>query len=182
MTQSLFRTISAVLFFLTLFSAFANAADKVVVIPLNSSKHGSPDRLWGDGRRNANTLQHDTGTENGHCTTTTGINFALSEAAATWEGAQSVCPKDTWVCNRADIREVACPATILSSWEIIFCNGEWSSPHSTTVTNPPGWLADRGENTGIPFALRAVKLPDDDGSLIASSTGCNMLRVWCCWK
>ena len=177
MKLTVIRIISVILFFLTFFSTFAHAADKVVVIPLNSSRQGSPDKLWGEGRSNSTTLVHDTGTKNGYCTTGRGINYALSKHMTDWGNAQAVCPKDTWVCSEAELKHHYCPITLDMSYIGIGCDGEFLPENPGTQTVIVGWLEGAHNQFSESGVTKISSLPNEGSGLT-----CGSLRVWCCWK
>ena len=166
----LFFTALAIMFFVTT----ALAADKVVVIPLNSS--GSTDKLWGKGRPGANLRTHAGAT--GYCTTPSGINFALSFTFAPWEGAAEVCPAGTWVCRVSDLPPSgSCTLQPLTTRSFRGCDGT-EGPVTVDQTIMAGFLAD------------AVPSDQMTGSCVSSSTldtitkctSCAARAVWCCWK
>ena len=154
----------------------APAANKVVVIPLNTTpRYGSPDKLWGQGRPGVGLLLHTDA--NGYCTTADGVNYALSDSFATWDGAQHACPVDTWVCSVSDLpADGACPIQKINSYQYRDCKGGQSTTY-TDLALAPGWLSDMHS------------LPEFGklywSSNFASHTNvasCRSQRVWCCWE
>ncbi len=135
----------------------AMAADKVVVIPLNTS--GNPaTKLWGEGRVGVDATLY---------TTANGINIAKSNGTASWDGAAAACPKSSWVCTVAE-------ASLLDKrsglHDAISCDG--SSGSLTTYT----WVQDESSSlegmTVYNFISGVVE--------VDSRTKCLYLPVWCC--
>ncbi len=160
---------------LNLITTPAFSADRVVVIPINGkSTTGSPEKLWGQGRPGSTTLLHDNGTlQRGSCTATSGVKFALSKHLATWEGAATVCPKDTWVCSSDEILDTPCPITITDSAQIVYCDTN-SPPTIGTTSNPLGWVTNLHLSAGYYAYHRTAT-----GGYSAHLT-CLGTRVWCC--
>ncbi len=147
-------------------SVYAIAADKVVVIPLNTTPKDTS-KLYGQGRIGVSLLTHDT--QSGYCTAN-GINFAFSYKIATWNSAPSVCPSDTWVCSQAEvITGCSVPA---GTYVDILCDG--TNLNSGLIIL--GWNAETDSTNGT-----------DGNALYSTGTPhnvnvCHNLRVWCCWN
>jgi hypothetical protein len=99
-----------VLFFLAFVTVFyfalpAIAADKVVVIPLNTktiiaSTPVVDGKLWGQGRV-------DAGVSNIEYHSSKGIDYAISNDAVSWGATHAACPANWWVCRESDLLGVA---------------------------------------------------------------------------
>jgi hypothetical protein len=165
---------------LLLFCPFVYGANKVVVIPLNSTqKPGSPDKVWGEGRPGTATVTHDD--PNGYCTTSEGINFALSTHFATWGAAASVCPMDTWVCTADEISSTICNIIPQKTYNTENCDGILNpSDASQTLTSLKGWLADA--YVAVPLLPLFMRFKFSDQLSDLQADYCTAMRVWCCWE
>lgn len=160
----------------------AFAAEKVVVIPLNSAQRtGSPEKLWGQGRPYTTTLLHKNDSlVPGFCTSLTGVEFALSKHMVSWDGADAACPKDTWVCTSEEILDKSCPLNAIPSTFLgISCDGELIPLVSEPNTDLFGWVADANTRGGNTEALMG-HLRSAESSVFGSSDTCSTMRVWCC--
>lgn len=169
---------------LFLFCPFVHGANNAVIIPLKSTQQpGSPDKVWGQGRPGITTLSHED--PNGYCTTTQGVNFALSTHFATWGNAATVCPKDAWVCTADEIGSTICNITInpFASFNLKRCDGIMvPSDASEILTSVWGWLADAHVSLPLnPNPLFSM-CKDSDQDLPFPVDYCNAMRVWCCWE
>lgn len=147
------------------FAIPAMSADKVVVIPLNSS--GAPTKLWGEGREGTNTNIY---------TTANGINIARSVGLASWDGAAAVCPKNTWVCSAAEVSNLN-RDRLTSTVTALDCAGN-------TTSLPHTWVRDESNSmNGIASYLydgASIGLPGIYIYTASSRPKCYYLPVWCC--
>ena len=159
-----------------LFVFNAVAADKVVVIPLNTSSN-TTDKLWGKGRPGTTLRTHLT--SNGYCTTSSGINFALSLHYASWYDAQEVCPSGKWVCRLSDLPPAgACDIEPTFTSIRISCDGFYSTLVNLTILN--GYVADAF--TSIIPAYYGYTVDSNILNIPVGVKACEMRPVWCCWK
>jgi hypothetical protein len=136
-------------------------------------------RLWGKGRPGTGLHTHDV--PNGYCTTSAGINLALSEGSEIWGNADDLCPAGTWVCSQNDMLDGSCPIVPLVTVLWYECDGT-EPPTGIQIYNYLyGWISDEYNEEG----------PNIQG-LTAKSNGwinwekrtlmkCSMIRAWCCW-
>lgn len=173
------KTLSFLISTIVLLTAVSTlAADKVVVVPLNTSttKGG---RLWGVGRPGIDLMTH--GNSNGYCTTATGINFSLSKNLETWANAPHVCPAATWVCSKNDLSTASssCPLPFLTwTYESRKCDGTLYPPDLSVVTRLKGWTANASTSSvtyGVAKSSNALLSNNSAGSCIS-------YRAWCCWR
>ena len=134
-------------------------------------------RLWSKGRPGASLLAHTD--PNGYCTTSTGINYALSFHYAIWGNAQEVCPIGTWVCSSNDLPTTgSCPIVSLSTYSYLGCDG-LSVPSSPVIqTTFPTWIADLD-------TINSIYAPTEyphDFTVNGGGLTCASMRVWCCWE
>lgn len=147
------------------------AHEKVVVVPLNSSK--VPNAMQGQGRPGVGLMTHSV--TNGYCTRPSGVNFALSESFETWGSAASVCPTDTYVCSSSDFPALgSCNVPTAEYYLYRSCDGS-TSPSSMT-SSIYGWISDRSNAFS-----GAARYSSDFGTGLSGSS-CISMRVWCCWK
>lgn len=152
-----------------LFEISAIAADKVVVIPINSSP-ATTDKLWGQGRPGVTTSAW---------TLHNGIRVAASTLILPWYAAESACPIKTWVCTASDIdlsTLVLSPTT-----NTLMCDGSAGIVTPTTRVN---WLSD-ADVSGSFEASAGKAVIDDDGAggslpYINAQPSCVSFSVLCC--
>ena len=140
----------------------AVAADKVIVIPLNSSK--PPLKLWGEGREGTSAILD---------TTANGINISRSNSTASWDGAAAACPANTWVCSADEVQYLDTSA-LTSSMLYIDCA-------NNTGTAPYTWVRD--DLSGVFGRTVHVEYNSIAGKNIvhlASQRKCAYFSVWCC--
>ena len=157
---------------LWVFSFAAMAADKVVVIPLNSNSSTSG-KLWGQGRPGTGLLTHTD--PNGYCTTSQGIHYALSQNLVTWQGAAESCPAGTWVCSESEFPPTgSCDIQPLVTYKYITCSGSFSPLINYTALY--GWLADAKDAT-------SGHMQNSDLFALGNYNNiCFSTRTWCCWN
>jgi hypothetical protein len=153
----------------SIFVSLATAADRVVVIPLNTSNVAVADgKLWGQGRVGTN--------DSGALGINNDIAIKISVDNTSWDGAASACPQDTWVCFSSDIvgMEVA---GITSSVDTIECNGD---PGTSTYT----WINDTDPNLTHRLTGKTVSVtqpvPPSFHIAYLNINKCTYLRVLCC--
>ena len=147
----------SILIFVTvaLFAMSAMAADKVVVIPLNTSG-GPATKLWGEGRVGTGTTLH---------TTANGINIAKSNGIASWASAAAVCPKNTWVCTAAEASLIDVDS---GQHDVMGCSGISGSDIRV-------WVQDEDSSlNGKTVRINIITL------YVQPILKCNYLPVWCC--
>lgn len=142
-----------------LFAVSAIAADKVVVIPLNTSSNADG-KLWGQGRP---------GVVYGTWTWYTSpadqnIEYSPSTMMTDWGSSPAACPAGTWVCPYSDITGQI--PDILSSYSGFDCNG-----NPLLATNV-AWLATAFNHWGL--------VKQSGGTTPVGHDPCEILKVWCC--
>ena len=157
-----FKLLTAIVLTVVLVAMNSMAANKVVVIPLNSSVKDET-KLWGEGRVGTGMSSEDT---------VNGIKIARSYATASWDGAAAACPKNTWVCTFEEIENMA--TDYLTSFSKgLRCDG-------TEYTSCYSWVQDEyklDRTKGI-----APCVVDFFGYVFMPfyQQKCEHLRVWCC--
>lgn len=155
-----------------LVAILATAADKVVVIPLNTGAAAATadTKLWGEGRGGVTTLPY--GTYNG-------INIARSVDLASWDGSAAACPQNTWVCSAADLQNWV-PSQSTPYVTVITCGG------ATSGTSNKSWLSDKFNSAlegraAYTFYENIFPIPPGYRSVTNSNEQkCMYLPVWCC--
>ncbi len=155
-----------------LFAVSVIAADKVVIIPLNSSASaGATDRVWGQGRSGTGLLPHTPAS--GYCTSAMGINFALSKNLSAWGSASSVCPAETWVCRKNDLPIMgSCSVNSASTFRAVSCDGTKAALPSIQ-TELYGYAADASST----FFGRLKY--SGNFALDVTQDMCVSMHVWC---
>lgn len=151
----------------------AIAANKVVVVPLNTT---SSTKAWGAGRPGTSLRSH--ANLRGYCTNSAGVNFALSYNYAPWYGAAEVCPKGAWVCESSDIPNTGtCNIQQVTASPYYNCDG--TAAPSALLNSLTGFVADAMPNNNPAYATAA-----NSANLTARTfvIGCSQRPVWCCWK
>ncbi|MHB8790836.1 MAG: hypothetical protein ACYDBT_13250 [Desulfobulbaceae bacterium] len=137
-------------------------------------------RLWGKGRPGTGLMTHTD--PDGYCTTSAGINLALSEGRDIWGNADDLCPAGTWVCSQNDMLDGSCPIQPFWGYLWFDCAGESFPATLTLYSYQYGWVSDEYNDEG----------PNIQG-VVANSIGwtnlakptitkCYMIRAWCCWE
>lgn len=140
------------------------AADKVVVIPLNSAQQGG--KLWGEGRVGASATLTDT---------VNGINISRSTGLASWDGVAAACPANTWVCTAAELQGLD-TSTETTNVTIIDCvNATSSAPFTWTQDDLTEGF---GRTVHVAYDFIAGSNIVDENS----QRKCAYLPVWCCSK
>jgi len=137
-------------------------------------------RLWGKGRPGTGLLTHNV--TNGYCTTSAGINHALSSRLQTWANAADVCPSETWVCNQVDLPTSgeggACPIEPLITYPSVACDGTPVTPGEQTSLR--GWVSDAdAQEFGV---FNGISRTSSSWDTTYYWKTCEMYRVWCCWE
>jgi len=155
--------------------AALDAANKVVVVPLNSSTKATDGRVWGEGRDSTGvmTMQPPAG----YCQMPSGIKYALSTHLSDWNSSSSVCPADNWVCRESDIQgQTPCSPPFGPKDTQINCTGTIvSSDDPVWLT---GWLAD----TGTQASEGRRMTTDSINGTAGDDDICISYFVWCCWR
>lgn len=160
--------------FLIVMAATTHAANKVVVVPLNSG--AGNDRVWGEGRPGTDLLPHTPAT--GYCTSPSGVKLALSKNLTTWGSASSVCPANTWVCRAEDMpTSGSCPVDSAYTHSYVQCSGLKVPNPAETQTILTGWIADASDT----FFGR-IRTTGNFASINGSNDMCISYHVWCCWR
>ncbi len=144
-----------------LIGSFSIAAGKVVVVPLNvSQKHLANQKLWGQGRPDAeiNGNWHENSSQN--------IYVAQSRMSTHWSDANAACPGDSWVCTREERGTTVIDITDNLYPDIYHCDGS-----SSVNIDKTAWVADAQYQFGGAVKANGLWWP---------LRICYMAPVWCC--
>jgi len=160
-----------------------DAANKAYVDAQVATVNSSTIRIWGQGRPNTSVLTvagvcggtsecYRDNDASGSCTTGD-IKIARSTRAATWGGAQSVCPANWWVCTGAERGNTACGS---GNRNVITCDVTTGANDLSPTTYDGGWLADTSTSTVLERGMTQRVI----ATASTEQNTCHMLPVWCC--
>ncbi len=171
MSKTLFICFTVIFFFAT----SIEAADKVVVIPLNTSVSSA--KLWSKGRPGTALIAHIVPIVDGYCTNPSGTKFALSQLMVDWGNADDACPQNTWVCTNDELPNPGkCDVQPFYTRYYFPCDGSLTT--GATVTSLSGWVSD----ADLISLSQGFTKSSDDFSISYGEEVCSHYRVWCCWK